>query len=93
MRADHAELELLRREVSCAALLERWPAAWRLDRRESTRQALKYRRDEGEILIINHNGHGWWDPQGSAKGDVFDLVQYLRIPEQVGQAFRFHVGR
>ena len=74
MRADDAELELFRREVSCAALLERWPAGWRLDRRESTRRALKYRRGEGEILIINHDGHGWWDPQSSAKGDVFDLV-------------------
>ena len=77
MRADDAELELFRREVSCAALLERWPTGWRLDRRESTRNALKYRRGAGEILIINHNGHGWWDPQGSAKGDVFDLVRYL----------------
>ena len=70
MRADDTELEVFRREVSCAALLERWPAGWRLDRRESTRRALKYRRGEGEILIINHDGHGWWDPQSSAKGDV-----------------------
>ena len=28
-------------------------------------------------MIINHDGHGWWDPQSSAKGDVFDLVQHL----------------
>src|SRR5271163_1986941 len=77
MRADDAELELFRREVSCAALLERWPAGWRLDRRESTRRSLKYRRGEGEILIINHDGRGWWDPQSAAKGDVFDLVQHL----------------
>jgi len=77
MRADDAELELFRREVSCAALLERWPAGWRLDRRESTRRALKYRRGEGEIVIINHDGHGWWDPLSSAKGDVFDLVRHL----------------
>jgi len=67
MRADDAELERFRREVSCATLLERWPAGWRLDRRESTRRALKYRRGEGEILIINHDGHGWWDPLSSAK--------------------------
>ena len=77
MRTNAAELELFRREVSCAALLERWPAGWRLDRRESPRHALKYRRGEGEILIINRDGHGWWDPQGSANGDVFDLVQHL----------------
>ena len=85
MRADDAELELFRREVSCATLLERWPAGWRLDRRESTRRALKYRRGEGEILIISHDGHGWWDPQSSAKGDVFDLVQHLDPSLNFGQ--------
>ncbi len=85
MRADDAELDLFRREVSCAALLERWPASWRLDRRESTRRALKYRRSKGEILIINHDGHGWWDPHSAAKGDVFDLVQYLDPSLNFGQ--------
>jgi hypothetical protein len=85
MRADDAELELFRREVSCAALLKRWPAGWRLDRRESTRRALKYRRGEGEILIINHDGHGWWDPQSAAKGDVFDLAQHLDPSLNLGQ--------
>jgi hypothetical protein len=43
------------------------------------------RRCEGEILIINHDGHGWWDPQGSAKGDVFDLVQCLDPSLNFGQ--------
>ena len=85
MRADDAELERFRREVSCATLLERWPAGWRLDRRGSTRRALKYRRGEGEILIINHDGHGWWDPLSSAKGDVFDLVQHLNPSLNFGQ--------
>jgi hypothetical protein len=78
MQADDAELELFRREVSCATLLERWPAGWRLDRRESTRRALKYRRGEGEILIVTHDGRGWWDPCSTAKGDVFNLVQHLK---------------
>jgi hypothetical protein len=50
---------------------------WRLDKRESTRRAMKYRRAEGEILIVTHEGRGWWDPQSSAQGDIFDLVQYL----------------
>jgi len=85
MQADDAELELFRREVSCATLLERWPAGWRLDCRGSTRRALKYRRGEGEILIINHDGHGWWDPQSAAKGDVFDLVQHLDPSLNFGQ--------
>ena len=88
MRADDAELERFRREVSCATLLERWPACWQLDRRESTRRALKYRRGEGEILIINHDGHGWWDPLSSAKGDVFDLVQHLDPSLNFGQVRR-----
>jgi hypothetical protein len=85
MRADDAELELFRREVSCATLLERWPAGWRLDRRGSTRRALKYRRGVGEILIINYDGYGWWDPQRSAKGDVFDLMRHLDPSLNFGQ--------
>ena len=88
MRADDTELELFRRKVSCAALLEHWSTGWRLDRRESTRRGLKYRRGEGEILIINHDGHGWWDPQSSAKGDVFDLVQHLDPSLNFGQVRR-----
>jgi uncharacterized protein DUF3991/Toprim domain-containing protein len=63
--------------VNCAALLEGWSPSWRLDRKESTRRALKYRRQAGEVLIVNHDGRGWWDPQSTAKGDIFDLVQYL----------------
>ena len=72
-----AELELFRQSVNCAAVLERMAGGWKLDVRESTKRALKYRRGEGEIIIVNHEGRGWWDPTGSAKGDVFDLVQHL----------------
>jgi hypothetical protein len=92
MRAGDAELELFRRKVSCAALLERSRAGARLDRRESKRRALKYCRGEGEILIINHDEHGWWDPQSSAKGDVFDLVQYLAPSLNFGEV-RKELGR
>ncbi len=63
--------------MNCAALLERLPPPWALDRKGSTRRALKYRRGEGEVLIVNHDGRGWWDPLGSDKGDIFDLVQFL----------------
>ncbi|MGA8191901.1 MAG: DUF3991 domain-containing protein, partial [Acetobacteraceae bacterium] len=55
---------------------------------ESTHHALKYRRCEGEIRIINHDGHGWWDPQGSAEGDVFDLVQHLDPSLNFGQVLK-----
>jgi hypothetical protein len=74
---DDAELQLLRASVTCVAVLERMSCGWKLDMRQSTRRALKYRRGEGEILIINHDGRGWWDPLSRAKGDVFDLVQHL----------------
>ena len=69
--------ERLKASVSCAALLERLPPVWRLDRAESTRRCLKYRRGPGEIVIVTHGGRGWWDPLSEAKGDVFALVQYL----------------
>lgn len=78
MRNDDArELDLIRAGVNCAAVLEALPPTWRLDKRESTRRAWKYRRGKGEILIVNHDGKGWWDPLGPAKGDVFDLVRHL----------------
>ena len=74
--SDDAELATLRSAVSCAAVLESM-AGWRLDARQSTRRARKYRRGEGEVLIVNHDGRGWWDPLSEAKGDVFSLVQHL----------------
>jgi hypothetical protein len=95
MPTGDAELERFRNEVNCAALLEGFGLKWRLDRKESTRRALKYRRGEGEVLIVNHNGRGWWDPQSSAKGDIFDLVQFLDSSlnfGQVRQVLRRFVG-
>jgi hypothetical protein len=77
MRSDDLEIEQLKASVNCAVLLERLPPVWRLDRKESTQHCLKYRRGEGEILIVNHEGRGWWDPQSDRKGDAFGLVQFL----------------
>ena len=74
----HDDIARLKAEVHCGTVLERLSPPWRLDRRESTKGALKYRRDRGEIIIVNHDGHGWWDPcDPEAKGDVLDLVQRL----------------
>ena len=84
MQRDEDELERLRMGVNCAALLENMSAGWTLDRRESTRRALKY-RCRGEIVIINHDGKGWWDPLSDAKGDVFDLAQHLDRGLNFGQ--------
>ena len=95
MQNDDKELEQFRRGVDCAALLENWLPPWRLDRKESTRRALKYRRARGEILIVNHDGRGWWDPQSEAKGDIFNLVQFLEPGlnfRQVCQKLRRFVG-
>ena len=88
MRGRDAELEALRAGVSCAVLLERLPPPWRLDRAESTRRCLKYSRGAGEVLIVNHEGRGWWDPLSRAKGDVFTLVQHLRPGLNLGQVRR-----
>ena len=84
MSENEAELEQLR-AVSCSALLERLPPPWQLDKTESTRNCLKYRRGKGEIILVTHEGRGWWDPGSTtARGDVFHLVQHL----QPGTNFR-----
>lgn len=78
MLHGHDDIARLKAEVHCGTVLERLSPPWRLDRRESTRSALKYRRDRGEIIIVNHDGHGWWNPcDPDAKGDVLKLVQRL----------------
>jgi hypothetical protein len=77
MSKQDTETGWLKASVNCGALLERLPPVWRLDRAESTRHSLKYRRGEGEILIVNHDGRGWWDPLSDRKGDVFNLVRHL----------------
>ena len=68
------ELEALRAKVSCEAVLER--AGYENDLKESTRRAVKYRRG-GNIVIVTHDGRGWFDPLSDAKGDVFGLTIFL----------------
>jgi hypothetical protein len=69
-----AELVELRERVDCRTVLER--AGWQLDERESTRRATKYRRGGGEIIIVTHDGKGWFDPLAEgARGDVVALAQ------------------
>jgi hypothetical protein len=77
MSRHDPEIEELREKVHCAVVLERTPPPWKLDRKESPKLSLKYRRGKGEILIVSHAGRGWWDPTSDAKGDVFRLVQRL----------------
>ncbi|WP_407123508.1 DUF3991 and toprim domain-containing protein [Bradyrhizobium sp. STM 3561] len=67
-------IEELREKVGCAALLEK--DGWKVDLKESTRRAIKFRRDSNIIIVI-HQGRGWFDPLSPAKGDVFSLAEHL----------------
>ncbi len=71
---ERKELEKLRDRVPCAAVLE--GAGFAIDMKESTRRAVKYRRGS-EIVIVIHEGRGWFDPLSDVKGDVFGLVVHL----------------
>ncbi len=71
---EKEKLEELRDRVRCAAVLER--AGFAIDVKESTRKAMKYRHG-AEIVIVIHEGRGWFDPLSDAKGDVFGLAEHL----------------
>jgi hypothetical protein len=71
---NRKEIEALRERVGCAAVLEH--AGFAIDAKESTRRAVKFRRG-AEIIIVTHEGRGWFDPLSDAKGDVFGLVEHL----------------
>ncbi len=71
---DKREIEELRDKVGCAALLEK--DGWKVDLKESTRRAIKFRRDSNIVIVI-HEGRGWFDPLSPAKGDVFSLAEHL----------------
>ncbi|MVA22077.1 DUF3991 domain-containing protein [Agrobacterium vitis] len=68
------DIEDLRARVGCAAVLEY--EGFAIDRKESTRRAVKFRRDD-DIVIVIHDNRGWFDARSDAKGDVFALASYL----------------
>lgn len=68
------DIEQLRERVSCSAVLE--TSGFAVDAKESTRRAVKFRRGS-EIVIVTHDGRGWFDPLSDSKGDVFSLVTHL----------------
>jgi Protein of unknown function (DUF3991)/Toprim-like len=72
---ERKDLEDLRDKVRCGAVLE--TEGWKIDSKESTSRAVKYRRGDGEIVIVTHGGKGWFDPMSDAKGDVFGLSEHL----------------
>lgn len=71
---ERHELDKLRERVPCAAVLKQ--AGFLVDAKESTRRAVKHRRGD-DIIIVIHDGKGWFDPLSEAKGDVFKLVEYI----------------
>jgi hypothetical protein len=73
--ADKDELIELRGRVDCRSVLE--AAGWELDVRESTRKAAKYRQGAGRIVIVTHEGKGWFDPLNDRRGDVLALAQHV----------------
>jgi hypothetical protein len=73
-KMEKAELEELKDKVPCASVLEN--AGFALDLKESTRKAMKFRRNAAIIIVI-HDGRGWFDPLSDSKGDVFRLVRHL----------------
>ncbi|MQB45954.1 DUF3991 and toprim domain-containing protein [Rhizobium sp. ICMP 5592] len=72
---EKEDIEELRARVGCAAVLEH--EGFAIDRKASTRRAVKFRRDD-DIVIVIHEDRGWFDARSDAKGDVFALVSYLR---------------
>lgn len=71
---ERNDVEELKERVLCAAVLEK--AGFAIDLKESTRRAVKYRRGD-DIIIVVHDGKGWFDPLSEAKGDVYALVAHL----------------
>lgn len=69
------ELDDLRARVDCRTVLEN--GGWDLDAKESTRGAVKYRNGAGRIVIVSHEGKGWFDPLNDKRGDVLALAQYV----------------
>jgi Protein of unknown function (DUF3991)/Toprim-like len=72
---ERKDVENLRTKVSCGAVLEN--DGWKIDRKESSQRAVKYRRGEGKIVIVTHAGKGWFNPMSDAKGDVFGLSEHI----------------
>ena len=67
------ELDELKARVDCRTVLER--GGWILDAPESTKHAAKYRNGAAQIVIVTHEGRGWFDPLNDQRGDVVALAQ------------------
>jgi len=88
--AQRDELQAFRDSIDCSTVLEK--AGFRLDREATAQRSarnLKFRRGDGEIVIVNHEGKGWWSPGDStSKGDVIKLMQFLHPGLNLGHVRR-----
>ena len=75
LRLAREELDELRARVDCRTVLE--TDGWELDAKESTRAAAKYRGGAGRIVIVTHEGKGWFDPLNDKRGDALALAQHV----------------
>lgn len=71
---EQRDVSHLKGKVLCSAVLE--TAGFAVDLKESTRRAIKFRRGN-DIIIVIHDGKGWFDPLSEAKGNVLSLIQHL----------------
>lgn len=71
---EKIDVSYLKERVTCSAVLEK--AGFTIDLGESTRRAVKFRRGD-DIIIVIHDGKGWFDPLSDAKGDILSLIQHL----------------
>lgn len=69
---NRQDIEAIRDQTSCAALLEE--DSWHLDRKGSTRRALKFRK-AAAIIIVTHAGRGCFDPLPSIEGRLIGIAE------------------
>lgn len=67
---NRQDIDHIRQSVHCAVLLEK--NGFKLDPKESSKKHLKY-KNNGQTIIVSHEGRGWWNPHGTDKGDVLAL--------------------
>jgi hypothetical protein len=72
MKDPQREVEELRAGVNCATLLEKATPSWLLDRKESSKRCLKYRRGAGEIVSMAPRFSSIVAPQNSPVWRVGD---------------------
>jgi len=72
---DPDELADLRGRVNCCTVLE--AAGWQIDKTESTARNPKYRDGGAGIVVVRHDGRGFFAPLAGSSGDVIELAKLV----------------